>query len=306
MSAYANRAIKAYQRKKQISQALSENEHTLVQMNSEEFTELVISHKQKQGLTKQQAIRQIGELIANASPAAKQYWDNNRDDIKTVSGLIPVFGDGIALSALAIEMQRGGNVFSRYKIVNYSGKANIIFQGYAGLRKDLTGTRYLASNPKVISMGIGKLGALKSITKGGVITLLISAGFHGFDQLMNDKKTWHHFVGGMAVDTLIAAGGMVASWSAIAIAGGISTAVISGMIIVVLAGAVIGGLAYFLIDTKYWSERMAEALMKMEVRLAKDWSQAKSQIQKANRQYHDDPILFLHRLFNIPYYGAGF
>jgi hypothetical protein len=45
MSAYANRAINDFQRKKKLAKALSENEYQLVQMNSAEFVELYISHK---------------------------------------------------------------------------------------------------------------------------------------------------------------------------------------------------------------------------------------------------------------------
>ncbi|MCL1046438.1 hypothetical protein L2737_14060 [Shewanella electrodiphila] len=96
--------------KKQLTKILSCNEHTLVQMNSAEFIELTISHKQKQGMSKEQAANEVGTILSNASPAGEQYWDKYRDKIKTLSGYIPVFDDGIALAALAIDMQRSGNV----------------------------------------------------------------------------------------------------------------------------------------------------------------------------------------------------
>ncbi|OBT06775.1 hypothetical protein A9267_12790 [Shewanella sp. UCD-FRSSP16_17] len=73
MSAYAKRATHDYQRKKQLTKILSGNEHTLVQMNAAEFIELNISHKLKQGMTKKQAVNEVGEVLSNASAAGKQY-----------------------------------------------------------------------------------------------------------------------------------------------------------------------------------------------------------------------------------------
>ncbi|WP_156669175.1 hypothetical protein [Shewanella sp. UCD-FRSSP16_17] len=202
-------------------------------------------------------------------------------------------------------MQRSGNVFNKYKLATYSGKSFIIFQGYAGLRRDLTGTRYLANNPKVISMGIGKVGALKTIKTGGVVTILISAAFHAFDQLMDDKKTWHHFVGGMVVDLLIAAGSAAVSLMLVTAAAALTTAVVGGLAVIVIVGTVIGFFSSMFIDTKYWSNRIAEAMINMEKNLLNNTSKINNQLQEVNRQYNDDPILFLHRIFGIPYRGLS-
>ncbi|MFS1424365.1 hypothetical protein [Shewanella sp. 10N.286.48.B5] len=305
MSAYANKALNIFQRKKQLTRVLSENAHILVQMSSAEFIELSISRKQKQGMSKEQAVNEVGELISRASALGKQYWDKHRDRIKTGSGFIPVIDDSIALNALAIEMKRSGDVFSTFKIATYSGKLHIIFQGYAGLRQDLTGTRYLANNPKVISMGVGKLGGLKTITNGGVLTIIISAVFHSFDQLMNDQKTWHHFIGGMAVDIAIAVGSMAISWALLTVAAAVTTVVVSGLVVIVVVGTVIGLFSSMFIDTKYWSNRIADALINMEKNILTTTSNLNYQLQDINKQYHDDPILFMHKLFGIPYQGSS-
>ncbi|MBQ4890762.1 hypothetical protein J8L86_12950 [Shewanella sp. MMG014] len=301
MSAYAKRATHDYQRKKQLTKILSGNEHTLVQMNAAEFIELNISHKLKQGMTKEQAVNEVGEVLSNASAAGKQYWDKYRDSIKTLSGFIPVFDDSIALGALAIEMQRSGNVFNKYKLATYSGKSFIIFQGYAGLRRDLTGTRYLANNPKVISMGIGKVGALKTIKTGGVVTILISATFHAYDQLMSDEKTWHDFVAGMAVDIVIAAGSMTIAWGLVFTAAAFTTVVIGSLAVIVVTGTLIGIFSSMLIDNTYWSNKLVGALILLEKDLQTHTSNLNNKINKAVRQYNNDPLLFLHNLFGIPY-----
>jgi hypothetical protein len=306
MSAYAKSALDNYQRKKQLTRILSGNDHTLVQMNSTEFIELNISRKQKQGMSKEHAADEVGEVLSKSSISGKQYWEKYKDLIKTGSGFIPVLDDSVALSALASEMKLSGNVFSTFKIATYSGKPHVIFQGYAGLRKDLTGTRYLANNPKVISMGIGKIGALSAITKGGVVTILISAAFHAFDQLMNDKKTWHHFVGGMAVDILIAAGSTAISLLLVTAAAALTTVVVSGLAVIVIVGTVIGFFSSMFIDSNYWSNKIADALLSIEKNMLTNTSNLNYQLQEVNKQYQNDPISFLHRLFGIPYKGPSF
>ncbi|MEZ9142746.1 MULTISPECIES: hypothetical protein [unclassified Shewanella] len=275
-------------------------------MNSAEFIELTISHKQKQGMSKEQAVNAVGAILSNASPAGEQYWDKYRDNIKTLSGYIPVFDDGIALAALAIEMQRSGNVFNKYKLATYSGKSFIIFQGYAGLRRDLTGTRYLANNPKVISMGIGKAGALSTIKAGGVVTILISAAFHAFDQLMSDEKTWHDFVGGMAVDIVIAVGSMVIAWGLVATTAAFTTVVVGSLAVIFVTGTLIGIFSSMLIDNTYWSEKLASALILLEKDLQAHTSSFNQKLDRTARQYHSDPLLFLHNLFGIPYRGINY
>ncbi|OBT06774.1 hypothetical protein A9267_12785 [Shewanella sp. UCD-FRSSP16_17] len=154
-------------------------------------------------------------------------------------------------------------------------------------------------------MGIGKVGALKTIKTGGVVTILISAAFHAFDQLMDDKKTWHHFVGGMVVDLLIAAGSAAVSLMLVTAAAALTTAVVGGLAVIVIVGTVIGFFSSMFIDTKYWSNRIAEAMINMEKNLLNNTSKINNQLQEVNRQYNDDPILFLHRIFGIPYRGLS-
>lgn len=109
-------------------------------------------------------------------------------------------------------MKHSGRVFSNYRIKRYRDAEYVFFCGYSGLRQDLKGTRYLANNPKVVSMGIGQAG-IKEVVKGGfIVSISISAGFHAVDQLMDDERTWHHFVGNIAVDIVIAAAASGIAW----------------------------------------------------------------------------------------------
>ena len=79
----------------------------------------------------------------------------------------------------------------------------VIIDSYPGIRAHLTGTRYLASNPKLFTIGVGKLEAAKAMKTGFVISLIISVAFHAIDQALNDQKTWHDLVAGIAVDMAV-------------------------------------------------------------------------------------------------------
>jgi hypothetical protein len=305
MSAYANRAINDYQRKKKLAKALSENEYQLVQMNSVEFIELYISHKQKQGMTRADAVENLGIVISQSSLLGKQYWNKHNAKIKTGSGLIPLMTDIVALSALAIEMKRGGSAFSAFKTVTYSGQPYVVFQGYARLRRDLTGSRYLANNPKVISLGIGKLGALKSITQGSILTILISGVFYSLEQLMNDTKTWHDFVGGMAVDIAIVSASSLITWSFIVGFGLATTLTIGSMLVIVIVGVGLAFVTNLFIDTEYWSDKISQSLFLAEKNLINNGNKLSAETNRLIDDYNNDPIRFLHKLFNIPYFHGS-
>ncbi|MBB1437339.1 hypothetical protein H5202_01390 [Shewanella sp. SG41-4] len=305
MSAYANRAINDYQRKKKLAKALSENEYQLVQMNSAEFIELYISHKQKQGMTRTDAVENIGIVISQSSLLGKQYWNKHNAKIKTGSGLIPLMTDIVALSALAIEMKRGGSAFSAFKTVTYSGQPYVVFQGYARLRRDLTGTRYLANNPKIVSLGIGKLGALKTITKGSILTILISGAFYSLEQMMNDTKTWHHFVGGMAVDIAIVSASSLITWAAIGIAGTAATLTIGSMLVIVIVGVALVLVTNLFIDTEYWSDKISQSLSLAEKNLINNEDKLSADTNRLIDDYNHDPMRFLHKLFGIPYFHGS-
>ncbi|MEZ8187087.1 hypothetical protein ACED29_14835 [Shewanella sp. 5S214] len=58
-------------------------------MNSAEFIELYISHKQKQGMTIADAVEDIGIVISQSSLLGKQFWDKNNAKIKNWQWIYP-------------------------------------------------------------------------------------------------------------------------------------------------------------------------------------------------------------------------
>jgi len=287
------------QRKQQISNLLNEDQYTLIQMSSQEFIELVVSAKKTQGLNSKQAMNWIVHQINDVN--LNHHWHNNQDILKSISSYIPVAVDAIALRVLAVEIQRSGNMFSTFQIKTYAVKAHILFKGYHGLRSHLTGTRYLANNPKVIQLGAGKLGAMNAIKTGFMISIIISAVFHSLDQLLDDQLTWHHFFAGIAVDVTIALGSTTIAAGLVTLAVGTATMVTIGpLIAVVIIGSLITFGANLLIDSNKLTNQFAHLLITAESNLSRQIISIKKQTKQIQRQANEDPIGFMHRLFAIP------
>ncbi|MEZ9142739.1 MULTISPECIES: hypothetical protein [unclassified Shewanella] len=94
-----------------------------------------------------EAVESLDALLAkhNSRPAI---WAKHKDKLKTAGGLYPVLDDVAALTVLATEMKRQGNVFGKFKIKVYGNAPAVSINSYPGLQGHLSGTRYLASNPK--------------------------------------------------------------------------------------------------------------------------------------------------------------
>ena len=312
---------------------LQKNQHTLVVMTPEEFWDFFVKYYKKKGLSDNDIVLLVIEkLIAkghNEANRIQKDWDDNRDNIKTAGGFLPTIADAKVLSILAYDMKRGGNLWSNFRIQNYAGSSYIILKGNHRLRHHLTGTRYLANNPKVVSMGLGKTGASKAIRGGGVVTVIFSVFFHGMDQLMNDELTWHHFVGGLATDVVIAAAASGIVWSGLSFTGVAVAGLAIGplLAIVVLGGLLSYGLSKLfgedlsgilvdslLITEKYYKNRQGvvkslhiltnpivarnieDGLLKFQNKVKSMHNSISYNVEKAN----SDPLGYMYKLFNIP------
>ncbi|WP_052749083.1 hypothetical protein [Arsukibacterium ikkense] len=288
--------IKRIQRQNEIAHVLEQHNTTLLVMNSAEFVELALNIKQQSGMTELQS-RQWLIALLNLTDASKNAWQVNDTKIKFISGFTSAGLDAAAMAIIARDLQRGGNVFAKFQVQQFQGQQHIVFEGYAGLRQHLTGTRYLAANPKIVSMGIGKLGALKAIKIGFAVTIVVSVAFHGLDQLMNDQRTWHHFVGGVAADAIYSCAVAVGSWSLVAsVVGGASMMAIGPILAVVLVGVALGLIVYLFDSHFELSEKLAALLVEFEAQLNADVASLK----QLKVDYQRDRQGFLKRLFAIP------
>lgn len=297
MSAHARRAIAQKQRQQQIKTLLAGNNHTLLLMNSAEFVDYIISVKMKQGKSRSEAVEWIDGILAQHNSISSK-WERIKDPLKTGAGLYPLFDDMKSLAIIAAAMQRQGNVFGKFKIKIYNGSPAIIIDSYPGIRAHLTGTRYLASNPKLFTIGVGKLEAAKAMKTGFVISLIISVTFHAIDQVLNDQKTWHDLVAGIAVDMAVVGAAIGISSGVIALGGSlIAGSAIAPLIIIVAVGFLF---AWVFRDTTVYVDYLAQHLRICEENIQAGKVRIRNQIQKLEKDYKDSPVDFIKGLFGVP------
>ena len=294
-------------RKKQLVATLNKNDTTLVAFTVDEFLDYAVAVKVSQGMSQQDArswIDQVVQSSATLSEATKRHWMEHRDLIKGVGAYTAVAFDLSTLGTLASDLKKGGSYFTKYRVSIHSGKAYVVINGYAGLRQHLTASRYLALNPKVVSMGVGKAGAISKVGGGVLVSVLFSVAFHALDQLMNDAVTWHHFVAGVTVDVVSAVTAGTFAWVAVsAVFTGTAMVAVGPMVAVVIVGI---GATYalgLLSEQLDINERVANALIEAEKRLTSSINQIKTEVNKGLTYADEDPVGFMHRLFGIPYLG---
>ena len=215
--------------------------------------------------------------------------------------------DAKGLFALANEMKRGGNLFAKFKVSRIRGVDYVIIEGYAGLRRHLTGTKYLANNPKVISFGIGKQGINNAIKQGFVLSILISAGFHAADQLINDQLTWHYFIGGLAIDLAIAVSASGIAWATVATIVGTSaaTCAVGPLIALVVVGGIVAYGTAKLVNSDNLSKEIAEGLIYLEKLIKNDIQPFNQIVRSTKSNDYENPADFIARLFSIPQVKIG-
>jgi hypothetical protein len=300
MSAYARRAIAERQRQNQIKSLLSGNNHTLIQMNSAEFVDYIISVKMKQGKSRSEVVDWLDELLEEHNSLSSK-WKRIKDPLKAGAGLYPLFDDIKALVIIAEVMKRQGNTFGKFKIKIYNGSPAIIMTSYPGIRAHLTGTHYLASNPRLFTIGVGKLEASKAMKGGFVVSLLISVTFHSVDLFLNDQKTWHDLVAGIAVDMAVVGAAIATTFAvtyfATAFAGAIivTTAAIP-LLIVVSVGIVFTALT-MVFSTDPIADAIAYKLRELESNLRSEIIEVNKKLEKG---FSEDPYAFFNFMFGVP------
>lgn len=288
------------QQREALAKALAANSHTLFVMNEAEFLELAVNIKRQQGM-QQTEINAWMKQLALQNPALGQLWDRYNERVKLFMSTIPVTADAAALAVLAKDLSKSGNLLTKYQIKTYHGRTYVIVKGYPALRQHLTGTRYLASHPKVVSMGIGKMDAAKAIKGGFVLSLVLSVGFHAVDQLLNDHKTWHDFVGGVAADVIYAGAASAIALGFLSIIAGGSATLIVGPLLIVLAVGALATTLFLLIDEHVQLGRhISQMLSDAQNQIESDVMRAEMKSKRLKTQWNEDTLTFLHELFAVP------
>lgn len=161
-------------------------------------------------------------------------------------------------SATALKLISDLGVKGQVVIKNVKGKQYVIFKGQAGTRSIFTGTRYLATNPKVVDMAVGSLGVNKSIASGARLTIFLVVPLNILNHYLDDQSTMTRLVGKTATDLVkVGASAAIASLAATATVA-VTTLAAGPLIVAIVVGLAVAATLDAL-DKKYG---VTEALIK--------------------------------------------
>jgi hypothetical protein len=126
--------------------------------------------------------------------------------------------------------------------------------------------------------------------------------------MLNDKATWHDFVGGLSVDVGIAAAASGIAWGAVStyVGGAAAMVAVGPMLAVVVVGAALTVLTASFIDSDALSKRISDSLREAEQSFKAGLLEIEYKAKRIEREYDADPLGFIHRLFGIPYFGRRY
>ncbi|WP_203448972.1 MULTISPECIES: hypothetical protein [Photorhabdus] len=211
------------------------------------------------------------------SPCMKKVF-SAADPISPYAGNIH---DAFDFTNVVREFKRLGIKATEY--VGKNGEKYIKISGYAGVRKFITASRYGASNMKMISMGIGHQGINSGIIKGMKFCILFSVAYRTVEYIFKDEYTLADFLGNIAVDMAKTAVAAFASWVTGAF---LSSVLVAGASIIVVAGIIVGvGLVVAIvlnyIDDRYGISKKVIDLMK------EAYNRERSPVADVNKFLHD-------------------
>lgn len=175
----------------------------------------------------------IRSSAKGAKPSVQKAWKKIKSKVGASANYYASADDARTMTMLVADL---GSFGARAYVKNYAGKPHIILKGHAGLRKLLTGTKYGINNPKVVTMGLGKAGALKTAKSGGILTVVLLTTYRVVDYVLTDEATLTQLVGTLATDIVkvgIATGASIAVATFVA---GVTTVAIGPILAVVVIG----------------------------------------------------------------------
>ncbi|MFL7867064.1 hypothetical protein [Vibrio cincinnatiensis] len=169
------------QEKKQLKHMIEANQHEVFIVSMEEMDAIVRSSPK-------------GNL-----PHIKNSWQQLKGKAEIGVGYYASADDLRTLSKLIGDL---GGVTTKAYVKSYGGKPHIILKGNPRLRYFLTGTKYGIKNPKVITMGLGKAGAIHAAKSGGILSIVLLSSYRIVDYFLTDNATLTQLVGSLATDVV--------------------------------------------------------------------------------------------------------
>ena len=149
-----------------------------------------------------------------------------------------------------------------------NGQSYLIFKGRAGLRNVLQGTRYLASNPQIIQLGLGIQGA-KNVAKGGfILGIVVATGIEITDFMLNDQKTMYDLVGGIGVEAVKGGLAALVAYGAGALVGSAITVAVLPLGVMLFAALIVSSGLNYLDDSYQIKSKVIAALKAMPENLS--------------------------------------
>ncbi|WP_434526008.1 hypothetical protein [Photorhabdus asymbiotica] len=204
-----------------------------------------------------------GTEVDNKKKNPMAYVFSVTDPISTYAGNIY---DSHGFSDVCREFKRLSITAKTY--VGENGKKYIHLSGHAGLRRLVRGTRYGASHPQMLAMGIGQQGLNASIIKGVRFCIVFSIGYRLIESIFKNEYTLADFIGNITMDMAKTAIIAASSW----IVGSLltATALVGGSIIVVagivLAVGILAAIGLDLVDKQYGISEKLIVLLKEEMK----------------------------------------
>ncbi len=173
----------------------------------------------------------IKSLPKGNKKSVQAAWQKIKNKVGLGASYYASADDAVTMAKLIGDL---GGIGARAYIKSYGGKPHIIIKGHAGLRTILTGTRYGIKNPKVISMGLGKAGAITAAKQGGIFTIVLLSAYRVVDYFLTDQATLTQFIGTLATDVVKVGIATAASIGAAVVMGGFTLAVGPILMVVVV------------------------------------------------------------------------
>lgn len=192
--------------------------------------------------------------ILSTEDLIKAWGKATGKDIAQVTGNTARIGANYAAAVLdahtALKLINDLGIDGKVALKSVNGKQYIIFKGYAGNRSIFTAARYLANNPKVVDMAIGKIGVNRAIVSGARLTIFLVVPLNVLNHILNDQQTMSQLIGATATD-LVKVGAASAIASIAATAAATLTTLAAGPIIVAVVVGVATALTLDALDKQF-------------------------------------------------------
>ena len=189
--------------------------------------------------------------------------------VDTHTSLGAASGGALDLASLPVLLRdiKGGHgllsqlgLKGRYYTKVVSGKTYVVFKGYSALRETLKGTRYLASNPQVVALGLGPQALQAAGRSNAIILITCYVTLDVMQFIMDDEQLYHelfaNIITDVAIGTVALAAGMLVSSKLVGV-GAVALLSIGAPIVV---GLLVGATLTFVANSIGVREQLGAAL----------------------------------------------